>query len=222
MPLITSPLLRHRTPALSAGVVAALLAGCGAVRPQRGGLSTTTLGGATAPTVVTSAAPENPATPSTTTVEKTTVRDYRPGPPAAPTPSHPTPVVAPVPSLPVSSVPALIRETVSERATTITGVAQKDTARELGTRLANLRGVLWVGVLLLVGGPLVGWKLGWFANGCIAGAVGLLLIILSTVLPGHEAWFGLLGLGIIPVVAFAYYRAHHDATAPQRPTPPAP
>ncbi len=97
------------------------------------------------------------------------------------------------------------------------GSAQKDTARELGARLANMRGVMWVGVLLLVGGPLVGWKLGWFTNGCIAGAVGLLLIILSTVIPGNEAWFGLGGLFLIPIVAFVYYRAQRDVTP--SPTP---
>jgi hypothetical protein len=111
-------------------------------------------------------------------------------------------------------LPVVLRETVTERATTTLGTAQKDTARDLGARLANLRGVLWCGTFLLVGGPLLGWKLGWFTNGLIAGAVGLLLIILSTVIPGHEAWFGLFGLGAIPLVAFVYYRAHHDATQP--------
>lgn len=206
-------------PFLLAAVVL-LFGACMATRPQRGGASTATLGGASAPTVVSSAAPENPQTPSTTLVEKTTTRDFLATASTAPAPvaakvagQSAAPVLAQ--AAPVSpAAPVILRETVTERATTTLGSAQKDTTRELGARLANLRGVLWVGVALLIGGPLVGWKLGWFLNGCIAGGVGLLLVILSTVIPGHEAWFGLLGLGAIPVVAFVYYRAHHDAANP--------
>jgi hypothetical protein len=220
----------------------AALAGCAAIKPQRGGSSTTTLGGATAPTVVTNAAPENPQTPSTTTVEKTTERDYeiphetdegatalvtsndRQGVPrsehseTAPSKDvglRGAPVVA-------QSLPRILRERTTERATTQTGIAQKDTARELGARLANMRGVMWVGVLLLVAGPIVGWKLGWFTNGCIAGAVGLLLIILSAVIPGNEAWFGLAGLLLIPLVAYAWYHGHHTATTASGATPVSP
>ena len=66
-------------------------------------------------------------------------------------------------------------------------------------------------VLLLIVGPIVGWKLGWFTNGCIAGGVGLLLIILSTIIPGNEVWFGLAGLLVLPLVGYVYYRGHFDA-----------
>lgn len=230
-------------------VAALLLAACSQVKPQRGGASSTTLGGTSGPTVVTAAAPENPQTPSTQTVEKTTVRVYE-LPPTIPATAgsqgdsareqpetSPRRASAQMESRvaaatvqgasPASAVrrPAadaaglLLREEVTERATTTLGTAQKDTARDLGARLANLRGVMWAGVLLLIGGPILGWKLGWFTNGLIAGAVGLLLIILSTVIPGHEAWFGLFGLGAIPVVAFVYYRAHHDAAQPPPSSP---
>lgn len=203
--------------------------GCATTKPQQGGTSTTTLGGANAPTIVTNKAPENPQTPSTTTVEKTTTREFAPtiseAQPAAaahtvktnPVPDRKDGSAPTAPALPNPSNAPLVREIVTERATTTTGSAQKDTVRDLGARLANMRGVLWVGVLLMIGGPLVGWKLGWFTNGCIAGAVGLLLVILSTVIPGHEAWFGLGGLLLIPLVAFVYYRAHHDANNPSNP-----
>jgi hypothetical protein len=106
-----------------------------------------------------------------------------------------------------------VRETITERAQTQVGTAQKDTARELGARLANMRGVMWVGVALLILGPVVGFKMGWFTNGCIAGGVGLLLIILAQIVPGNEAWFGLGGLLLIPLVAYAWYHGHHAATA---------
>lgn len=201
-------------PSLSASLL--LLAACGAVRPQSGGGSATILGGAVAPTIVTTAAPQNPQTPTTTTVEKTTTREFsEPGlatPAKVATAETAPPAVAPVASVARPLQPStLLRETTTERATTSTGIAQKDTARDLSVRLANLRGVMWVGLALLIGGPVLGWRLGWFTNGCIAGAVGLLLVILSAVLPGHEAWFGLTGLLLIPLVAYVYYRAHHDA-----------
>ncbi|MBS0632025.1 MAG: hypothetical protein JSS11_08940 [Verrucomicrobia bacterium] len=228
-------MIRHTTRATAAPLSASLLllAACASVRPQAGGHSTTTLGGATAPTTVTTAAPQNPQTPTTTTVEKTVIRETIPGGLATPAtsatlvqPGTPNPEHGTLPSAVVASVAPsreILRETVTERATTVTGTAQVDNSRELTARLANLRGVLWVGLALLIGGPVVGWRLGWFTNGCIAGAVGLLLVILSAVLPGHEAWFGLGGLLLIPLVAYVYYRAHHDATAPQPPAaPPAP
>ena len=239
-------------------LAALLLGGCMALRPQNGGRSTASLGGATAPTVVTTAAPENPQTPTNTTIEKSTTRTYelptttaaaaadtqgdsardqpetsprsaaaqsesRVGgvPAAGASPAVQTHVRGPGAAAPG----AILRETVTERVTTQTGVAQKDTARELGARLANLRGVMWVGILLLIGGPLVGWRLGWFTNGCIAGGVGLLLIILAAIIPGHEAWFGLVGLGLLPLVGYVYYRARHDAAtaapAAATPAPPA-
>lgn len=214
-------------PSLSAGLL--LLSACGAVRPQSGGGSATTLGGAARPTTVTTAAPQNPQTPTTTTVEKTTVREILPltnferpmsnAELRTPSPEHETrspesSSTAAAQSAFRTPPSAILRETTTERATTSTGIAQKDTARDLSVRLANLRGVLWVGLALLLGGPVVGWRLGWFTNGCIAGAVGLLLVILSAVLPGNEAWLGLAGLLLIPLVAYVYYRAHHDASSP--------
>lgn len=207
-------------------VALAAVSGCGVIpKPQQGGGATTTLGGATAPTVSTLAAPENPQSPTSTTIEKSTTREYFP----APTLSQGRSVTdrlahnqeaGGLNPPPATNSPGLIaREIVTERATTQLGTAQKDTARELGTRLANMRGVMWVGIALLVLGPVVGWKLGWFTNGLIAGGVGLFMIILSTVLPGNEAWFGLIGLIGIPIVGFVYYRARADRDDASKPTP---
>ena len=215
-------------------IIAALaLGGCLRVpKPQSGGGQITTLGGTTGPTTVATTAPQNPQTPTETTVEKTTTREFqqdssveeRPAhnqeaagsnPAPAPTSHRTEAAVNPktTPAAPASTPPGaarLLRETVHERATTKIGSAQKDTTGELATKLGNMRGVMWVGVLLLVGGPIVGWKMGWFTNGCIAGAVGFVLIILAQVVPGNEAWFGLVGLFLIPLVAFVYYRSKHD------------
>ena len=206
-------------------------AACSTIRPQRGGTVSTTLGGTSSPTSVTTTAPENPKTPSSTTVEKTTTREFSPATPLpTTTPARvkkarhavPSGAAAPAPESaePAAAPAQLLRETVTERATTELGTAQKDTAREIGARLVNMRGVMWAGVFLLIAGPVVGWKMGWFTNGCIAAGVGLLLIILAQVLPGNEAWLGLGGLLLIPLVAYVYYRAHHDASHPAPPPPP--
>jgi len=166
-----------------------LLVGCATMRPLKpGAASVSTPQGL----VATVAQSENPvAATHQTIVERTTTR-------TAPRPS----------------AEGCVSVVESERTiTTDIGPAQKDTARELAARLASMRAVMWVGIVLLVGGPLVGWRLGWFTNGLVAGGVGLGLIVLAQVLPGNEAWLGLLGLGVVPVVAYVYYRAQHDATA---------
>ncbi len=211
-------------------------AGCSIIpHPQKGGTNQTTLGG-TGPSSATLVAPENPKTPTTQTVEKTTTREFSPPtaasqgdsareqPETSPrrAPAHMESRVAAMPAAgasptnvnqPGAGAPgALLRETIIERQTTQIGSSWQDTARELGVRLGNMRGVMWIGVLLMVAGPVVGWKLGWMTNGLIAGGVGLLLVILAQVVPGNEAWFGLAGLLLIPLVAYAWYHGHHTAT----------
>lgn len=189
-----------------------LAAGCITPKPQKGGGVTTTLGGGEAASVTNIQGPDNPKTPTRQTIEKTTEREFIPQPAASPSaPRTSSDALAQAAAQAMPHVAALLRETISEKSTVELGVAQKDTARELGARLANMRGVMWVGVLLLIGGPVVGIKMGWLTNGLIAGAVGLLLIILSTVIPGNEAWFGLAGLLILPLVGYVYYRSQYDA-----------
>lgn len=204
-------------------IILLVCSGCGTrPKPQQGGTGTIQLPGGGASMLH---APENPQSTSEQEHETLIEREYAPeptAPTAAPEPAatghNPSPdLAAHAPSsiattrAPEARPPGrLISERIHARATTKLGTAQKDTAREIGERLANMRGVMWVGVLLLIAGPVVGWKMGWFTNGLIAGGVGLLLIILASVLPGNEAWLGLGGLIFIPIVGFVYYRAQHD------------
>ena len=152
---------------------------------------------------------------------KTVVREYAapavPAPaPAAPISDLRTPISETLPPVSVTP-PALLRAITAETATTATGASQRDTARDLTARLAATRGVMWVGVLLLIGGPIVALRLGWPLNGAIAAATGLLLIVLAQVLPGHEAWLGLGLLLLIPVVCWVYYRSQHDRASSATP-----
>ena len=52
--------------------------------------------------------------------------------------------------LPGAPMPVVERE--ETRAKTELGAAQKDTARELGAKLASLKGIVWVGVALFLFG----------------------------------------------------------------------
>lgn len=193
-------------------LVMALLCGCGfRGRSHRGGESSTVLGGLSS-SAIKAVAPESPQTPSTTTLRKEVVEEFAPGVSRSsevgcshgPGEAAPGGVASPV-------LPPPVRRVIREEAVSTTGAAQKDTSQDLSARLSNMRSVQWVGVLLLVAGPVVGWKLGWLTNGLVAGLAGLALIILAQVLPGNEAWLGLGVLTIIPLVAFVYYKSHHDA-----------
>jgi hypothetical protein len=236
--------LKHLFPALCLAFAAVMLPSCRLVpKPQMGGTQSASLGGGDAPTTVTVGAPENPKTPTETMVKKTIVRDYYPtSTPLASTtgggaavsavsenflepsaaassssvPTRDTPRMATLAARSSGSGSTLSREVITEEATTRLGASQADTARELGVRLTNMRGVMYVGLVLLFAGPIIGWKLGWMLNGCIAGAVGLGLVILATVVPGNEAWLGLCGLLLIPLVGYVYYKSRADASESPR------
>lgn len=204
----------------------ALAGGCrNFVLPLKGGNTTTTLGGANAPTTVQAHAPQDPQTPTRTVLDKKTTTEYA-TPPAVPQPAPvpvraapvtnsiavPVSIPAPAPVASVPAVPQVYRQTVEEHSSTETGVSQKDTARELGARLAAMRGAMWVGIALLIIGPIAGWYFGWLIPGCIAGGTGLLLIILADVIPGNEVWFGLFALLAIPAVLYVWYHGHAEGS----------
>src|SRR6185436_7075741 len=46
--------------------------------------------------------------------------------------------------------PTVQKTRVTEKAGTVIGAAQKDTAREIGVKLSSLKGMVWVGVALFV------------------------------------------------------------------------
>jgi hypothetical protein len=96
------------------------------------------------------------------------------------------------------------------RARTELGAAQKDTARELGARLASLKGIVWVGVGLFVFGLA---SLVWPPLKAVIGSVttsaalmlgGVALMVLPSLVVGNE----LLILGGVGVGVGAWFLAH--------------
>jgi hypothetical protein len=81
----------------------------------------------------------------------------------------------------------------TEEVHTKIGAAQKDTAREVAAKLSSLRGVTWIGVLLFLFGvasavypPLKILVGGSVTTSAVIAAAGLALLVLPTLIVGHE------------------------------------
>jgi len=92
----------------------------------------------------------------------------------------------------IVSAPMPVVEKEETRAKTELGAAQKDTARELGAKLASLKGIVWVGVVLFLFGlatmfyPPLKLVVGSVTTSAAIAAGGIALIILPTLVVGNE------------------------------------
>jgi hypothetical protein len=110
----------------------------------------------------------------------------------------------------VLSSPMPVVEREETRARTELGAAQKDTARELGAKLASLKGIVWVGVGLFVFGLA---SLVWPPLKVIVGSVttsaalmlgGVALMVLPGMVVGNEV----LILGVVGIAVGGWFLAH--------------
>jgi hypothetical protein len=105
-------------------------------------------------------------------------------------------------------MPVVERE--ETRAKTELGAAQKDTARELGAKLASLTGIVWVGVVMFLFGlasifyPPLKLLIGSVTTSAAITAGGILLMVLPTLIVGNE----LLILGGVGVAVGGWFLAH--------------
>ena len=90
------------------------------------------------------------------------------------------------------SAPMPVTEHESTRATTELGAAQKDTARELSAKLASLKGIVWVGVVVFLFGlasmfyPPLQLIIGSVTTSLMITAGGVALMILPSLVVGNE------------------------------------
>lgn len=97
-----------------------------------------------------------------------------------------------------------------EKLNTKIGSAQKDTAREVGAKLASLKGVVWVGIALFIFGaaslvwPPLKVLVGSTTTSLVASAAGIALIMLPSLIVGHEVLILCIGVGAV----LAYWFAH--------------
>lgn len=110
----------------------------------------------------------------------------------------------------VLSAPAVQTTRTVEKAGTTIGAAQKDTARELGAKLASLKGIVWVGVAMFLFGiatlayPPLRAIIGSITTSVAIVVGGIALIILPTLIVGNE----LLILGGVTVAVGGWFLAH--------------
>ena len=108
------------------------------------------------------------------------------------------------------SAPMAVTEHETTRATTELGAAQKDTARELSAKLASLKGIVWVGVVVFLFGlatmfyPPLKAIIGSITTSAAITVGGLALIVLPTVIVGNE----LLIIGGVAAAVGLWFLAH--------------
>jgi hypothetical protein len=94
----------------------------------------------------------------------------------------------------VVSAPMPVVEREETRAKTELGAAQKDTARELGAKLASLKGIVWLGAALFLFGlgtlfyPPLKVLVGSVTTSAAICAGGLALMVLPSLVVGNELW----------------------------------
>jgi len=108
------------------------------------------------------------------------------------------------------AAPMPVTEREETRAKTELGAAQKDTARELSAKLARLKGIVWVGIVMFVFGlasmfyPPLKLLIGSVTTSAAITVGGLVLLILPTLVVGNE----LLILAGVGVAVGGWFLAH--------------
>jgi len=177
-----------------------LLCGC-ATQPLKGGKATTRRAGSIEQTLMQS---DNPSQASRQDQETMRTRTY-----TVPVGSR-LESVATNGATVVVSAPMAVIEREETRAKTELGAAQKDTARELGAKLASLKGIVWVGVVMFLFGlasifyPPLKLIIGSVTTSAAITVGGLALMVLPTLVVGNE----LLILGGVGVAVGGWFLAH--------------
>jgi hypothetical protein len=110
----------------------------------------------------------------------------------------------------IVGAPMPVQEREETRARTELGAAQKDTAREVGAKLASLRGIVWVGLGLFLFGlaslfyPPLKLIIGSVTTSAAMVLGGIALMVLPSLIVGNE----LLILGGVGAIVGAWFLAH--------------
>jgi hypothetical protein len=110
----------------------------------------------------------------------------------------------------IVSAPMPVQEREETRAKTELGAAQKDTAREVGAKLASLRGIVWVGLGLFLFGlaslfyPPLKLIIGSVTTSAAMVLGGVALMVLPSLIVGNE----LLILGAVGLAVVGWFLAH--------------
>ena len=193
-------------------LAAVLLSGC-AIAPLKGGKATT-LSKPTQGIEQSVTQGDNPAQASRQDQETVRTKSYTVPAGSRMVETHVTADVGGAPvtnaSAIVISAPMAVVEHEETRAKTELGAAQKDTARELSAKLASLKGIVWVGVVVFLFGlatmfyPPLKLIIGSVTTSAAITVGGLALIVLPTVIVGNE----LLIMGGVAASVGLWFLAH--------------
>lgn len=98
----------------------------------------------------------------------------------------------------------------TEKLNTKIGAAQKDTAREVGAKLASLKSVVWVGILLFIAGvasfawPPLRAIIGSATTSALMCLAGVALIALPSLIVGNELLIMAVGIGAVALYWFSH------------------
>ncbi len=98
----------------------------------------------------------------------------------------------------------------TEKVTTVIGAAQKDSARDIAAKLASLKAVVWVGIALFIFGaasafyPPLKLIVGSATTSAVAAAAGIALIVLPSLIVGHEVLILAVSGGAVLIYFFSH------------------
>lgn len=103
---------------------------------------------------------------------------------------------------------------IEEKLDTKIGAAQKDFAAETRAKLSSLKGVVWVGIALFIFGaaslvwPPLKVVVGSTTTSLVASAAGIALIMLPSLIVGHEIL--ILSAGVLSVLGYWFAHRHGE------------
>lgn len=114
----------------------------------------------------------------------------------------------------ITSAPTILRQTSGETTGQVIGAAQKDMAREVGAKMAALRPVMWVGIVLILFGVSMFHPVVFAVTGAsrsfqmVCFVAGGALVSLPSLIAGHETL--ILICGAVAVVGYWWIRRYGE------------
>jgi hypothetical protein len=109
-----------------------------------------------------------------------------------------------------------VRKTLKAAASV--GAAQHDDSKKLAASFSAIRPVQYVGIVLILGALALAY-FQWWTKAAICGAVGIGMIVVAAIIPGHEGMIIAIGAAVAVIgcllVLYVYHKGHVDSLQPK-------